>query len=138
MKILDITPLFLVLLAIIYGLHLAGAFPDGINNYVFGPNASIVLPSEAEWAPTWGTVWIILGVIILYIELMKSTRTSDATSIEHAISAVVFVIYLGLWLTQKWANNDVFMILTAMTYVDVVAGFTITITAARRDLSLGG
>ncbi|MGV6809590.1 MAG: hypothetical protein ACWA5U_06910 [bacterium] len=138
MKLFQIIPLFSILLVILLFLSMIGVFPEHLNNElrVFGHSLTITLPSSATWTMDWGTVWIIIGVVVLYFELMKSTHTSDTTSAEHALSALVFVIYLGLWLTQPWANNDVFMILTGMSYVDVVAGFTITIAAARRDLTL--
>lgn len=138
MKLFSIIPLFSVLLIVLFIFSVAGIFPENIGNSlsIFGQTLTVTLPSGATWTPDWGTIWILIGVLVLYFELMKSTHTSDTTSAEHALSALVFVIYLGLWLTQPWANNDVFMILTGMAYVDVVAGFTITIAAARRDLTL--
>jgi hypothetical protein len=140
MKIFTIVPLFAVYLGVILVMHYVfGTFPGNIDNYmsIGGHILKIPLPSGASLAPTWGSFMLMVGVVVLYFELMKSTHTSDVSSIEHGLSAIIFVMYLGLWITQGWANNDVMMILTGMAYVDVVAGFTITIAAARRDLAVG-
>jgi hypothetical protein len=81
---------------------------------------------------------ILLGVMTLYFELFKSTRTSEVTIIDHLFSTFVFIGYLVAWMIFWWGGNSVFLILTAMSFLDVIAGFTITISAARRDLSVGG
>jgi hypothetical protein len=35
-------------------------------------------------------------------------------------------------------GDSTFLFLTIMSFIDVIAGFTITIAAARRDFALGG
>ena len=99
---------------------------------------SVHLPSGQLWAPTVGVVVILLGLITLYIELFKSTRTSSVSIVDHTLSTFVLVGFLVSWLIFEWAGNSVFLILTVMAFLDVIAGFTITIASARRDLSLGG
>jgi hypothetical protein len=90
------------------------------------------------WKPTWGDLLVLLGVFTLYFELAKSTRTSETSIVDHLLSTFVLIGYLIALLTQAWAGNSVFMILTSMSFLDVIAGFTITISAARYDVSLGG
>jgi uncharacterized membrane protein len=58
--------------------------------------------------------------------------------VDHTLSTFVLVGFLVSWLIFDWAGNSVFLILTVMSFLDVIAGFTITIASARRDLSLGG
>ena len=96
------------------------------------------LPSGSIWKPTWGDFMILMGVLTLYVELFKSTRTSEVTIFDHLFSTFVLIAYLTAWLIYDWGGNSVFLILAGMTILDVIAGFTITISAARRDLSLGG
>ena len=81
---------------------------------------------------------VLLGVLFLYVELFKSTRTSETTIVDHLLSTFVLIFYLIAWIIYDWAGNSVFLILTSMSFLDVIAGFTITISAARRDLSIGG
>lgn len=133
-KLIQIIPLFGVLL-IIYWLGVqVNFFPQHLNNVLF----STQLPSKVTWKPTWGDVMVLLGVVTLYIELFKSTRTSEVTIFDHLLSTFVLIFYLTAWLIYPWGGNSVFLILTAMSFLDVIAGFTITISSARRDLSIGG
>ena len=98
----------------------------------------IRLPSNQLWKLTIGQLIIFLGVLILYVELLKSTQTSQVSIIDHTLSTFVAIGYFGFFLSKPWAANDVFLILMSMSFLDVIAGFTITITTARRDFSLGG
>ncbi|OQW94224.1 MAG: hypothetical protein BWK79_07010 [Beggiatoa sp. IS2] len=95
---------------------------------------SATMMSGAAWSATMGDVLIILGVFCLYVELFKATRTTVASIVDHAISLAVFVIFLVEFIIIKGAGTSTFLILGLMSLLDVVAGFTITISTARRDL----
>lgn len=133
-KSLQLIPLFGILLFIYWFFAQMNYFPAHLNDVLF----TIRLPSKANWKPTWGDIWVLTGVLVLYIEVFKATRTSEVTIIDHLLSTCVLIGYLVIWLIYPWGGNSVFLILSAMSFLDVIAGFTITISAARRDLSLGG
>ncbi|MEZ5534644.1 MAG: hypothetical protein R3F02_03370 [Thiolinea sp.] len=133
-KLLQLIPLFGVLLFGYWFLSAVGYFPAHLNDILM----QIRLPSGALWEPTWGDFVVLLGVITLYFELFKATRTSEASIIDHLLSTFVLIAYLVIWLIYPWGGNSVFLILSTMSFLDVIAGFTITISTARRDLALGG
>ena len=60
-----------------------------------------------------------------------------ASVIDHSMSTLVFIIFLVEFLTVKGAGNSTFLILGLMSLFDVIAGFTVTIVAARRDFAVG-
>ena len=138
MIIFKFFPLFAILLVAFWGLHQIGYFPDRLNDVLF----YIRLPSGAFWKPTWGDLVVLLGLVILYIEIFKATRTSSISIIDHTLSTMVFVAFLVSWMIFPWTigekSNSTFLLLTVMSFIDVIAGFTITIAAARRDFALGG
>ncbi|UOG92117.1 MAG: hypothetical protein L3K52_18330 [Candidatus Thiothrix sulfatifontis] len=134
LKIIQIVPFFGIVLLIYWLAVKTSLFPDGLNHVLF----HLRLPSKALWKPTWGDFMVLLGVACLYVELFKATRTSETTIVDHLLSTFVLIFYLTAWLIYPWAGNSVFLILTGMTFLDVIAGFTITISAARRDLAIGG
>ena len=84
-----------------------------------------------------GDILVMLGLILLYGEILKATRASKATIVDHALSMVVFVVFLVEYIVVAGAGTATFMILTLMALLDVIAGFTITISTSRRDISLG-
>jgi len=138
MFVLKFVPLFALLLVGFWGMHQLGYFPDNLNNVLF----HVKLPSGKFWKPTWGDMVILSGLITLYIEIFKSTRTSSISIVDHTLSTIIFVAFLVSWMVFPWTigekSNSVFLFLTVMSFIDVIAGFTITIAAARRDFALGG
>jgi hypothetical protein len=134
LKSIEFVPLFVIWLILYWVLAKMGVFPAKLNYVV----SHVSLPSGIMWKPTWGDLLVLLGVFTLYFELAKSTRTSETSIVDHLLSTFVLIGYLIALLTQAWAGNSVFMILTSMSFLDVIAGFTITISAARYDVSLGG
>ena len=87
---------------------------------------------------TWGDLLILLTMGLLFIELMKATYTSSASLLDHGLSMLVFVACLIEFLLVKSAGTSVFFIIVVATLIDVMAGYTIGIRVARRDLSIGG
>jgi len=77
---------------------------------------------------------VLAGVIALFIEIVKATRTSMASVVDHALSPLVFAAYLVEFLMVQVAGTGIFMILTLVSLLDLIAGFSVTLGAARRDL----
>lgn len=94
---------------------------------------SISMVSQAEWVLSRGDLIVILGLVLLFFEVIRSTR-SDATAIvNHGMSMAVLAVCFIEFLTLANFATSTFFFITVMTLLDVVAGFTISITSARRD-----
>ena len=85
-----------------------------------------------------GDVLIILGMFTLFIELIKSAGSGTATIVNHGLSMAVFVVCMAMFLLNGMFATSAFFLITLMTLMDTVAGFVVTIVAARRDLAVGG
>jgi hypothetical protein len=112
------------------------------NAVAFGAQAgfaeamfSITLPSGGVVAFTTGDGLILLGLGLLYAEIFKATRTSSLSVIDHALSLIVFIVMLVELLIGPKFAHAAFFALTAMSLIDVIAGFTVTIASARRDFA---
>ncbi|MBF0140584.1 MAG: hypothetical protein HQL74_09930 [Magnetococcales bacterium] len=84
-----------------------------------------------------GNVLLMVGVVALYIEIFKATRSATTSILDHLFSMLTFVGFLVEFLVSPKGATEVFFILMLMAFLDVVAGFTVTIVSARRDMSLG-
>ena len=116
---------------IIYNLF--GLFaPNMLEQIMF----RFFLVSGSEFIFTVGHLFLILGVVFLTVEVIKSTRTSVESVLDHSFSLIVFVLYLLEFILVRYAGNAVFLILTLMSLADVITGFTVTIFAARRDVAV--
>lgn len=99
---------------------------------------SMTMISGAEWALKLGDLIIVLTLGLLFVELIKATRTSSYSIVDHALSMVVFIICIIEFLAVKQAATSVFFVIIVVVLIDVIAGFTITIRAAKRDVAFGG
>ena len=98
----------------------------------------IGLPSDARWLLTIGDLILMIGLILLFGEIVKATRTSRITIADHALSLVTFIASLMLFLLMPRCGTSVFFMIMWMTVIDVVAGFTVSLAGARRDIDLTG
>jgi hypothetical protein len=87
------------------------------------------------WTVTWGDLMVILGLIMLFVETLKSARAAARAIGNHLASTAVFIVYLIEFILLGVAANSTFFLLMLMSLFDVVAGFTISIRAASRDIT---
>jgi hypothetical protein len=101
------------------------------------PWFNVSLPSGGAWHIAPGDILLTVGLGLLFFEILKATRTGGASVIDHAFSMMVFVACLILFLIWDRAATSTFFLLMLMAMTDVIAGFSVTINAARRDYNVG-
>jgi len=111
----------------------AEAGQDVFNSTV----ASFQLMSSDVWKITLGDTFVIVSLLILFLEIVKATRTNQVAIMNHALSMLVFIVALVEFIVMEGFGNSTFFLIMAMSMLDVIAGFTITISTARRDLGIG-
>lgn len=121
---------------IVYNVFAWGLFGAGTDPWI-APIFSVGMLSGARFTLTAGDLLIIAGIVMLFVEILKATRTGNASLADHVLSMLVFVAYLVEFLIAAPAAHSVFVILTVIAFIDVVAGFSITIRGARRDVGWG-
>ena len=99
---------------------------------------SVPMPSGSRWRLTYGDVFVIIGLILLFVELVRSTATSGNVLVNHGLSLGVLVLCLIEFIIVKGFATSTFFLIMLMAAIDVVAGFVISIRGARRDLAVGG
>jgi hypothetical protein len=104
--------------------------------------AKLALPevhmlSGGIWQFTWGDFVILITLFLLFIELVKATYTTTSSLVDHGLSMLVFIACLVEFLMVPQAATSPFFLIMVATGIDVVAGFTIGIRVAQRDLTLG-
>jgi hypothetical protein len=99
---------------------------------------TVPMPSGAVWNISLGDMILAFSLFVLFFEVLKSTRTGGNSVVDHALSMMVFVACLILFLVWPLAGTSLFFLIMLTTLVDVIAGFSVTIRSARRDYSVGG
>jgi hypothetical protein len=101
--------------------------------------ATMRIPSSgASLTLTWNIVFVLAGICILFVEIVKATRSTNKALLDHILSLGVFVVFLIELLIWREMGSATFLILTLLALVDVIAGFTVSLATARRDISIEG
>ena len=96
------------------------------------------LPSGGSVSLSFSEAFIAFALVVLFIEVIKSTSISNHAITEQVLSVLVFIAFLFQYLNSKAAAEPTFFLLTLMSLVEVLAGFIILTKVARRDINFGG
>jgi len=107
-------------------------WPGGLDSIVF----SAALPSGASWSLKAADLIIGLGLIVLFFEVIKAARSSVASMIDQILSIVLFALSIVAFVMVRSAGTATFLLLTEMSFVDVIAGFVVTVSVSRRDITI--
>jgi hypothetical protein len=137
---LRLIPLLIIPILIYNLIALGGGYIGGyniqdllsINNAV-----GIRMFSGEVWKFSGGDFLVLATLLLLFVEVVKATRTTSREIINHGLSMLTFVVALVEFITLKNFATTPFFFIMIMTLFDVVAGYTISIVAAEHDLGLG-
>ena len=124
-----VIPFLLYFVFVLAGIDLGGSL-SGAEGWK--------MMSGGVWKLTWGDVILMITMICLFIEILKATYTSTASLVDHGLSMLLFIAALVAFLMAPQAATSVFFLLLVALVIDVVAGFTIGIRVAKRDIGFGG
>jgi hypothetical protein len=112
-------------------LHSAVAQDHMAQRLVNVPTAS-----GGSWAINLGDLLVFVTLVILFIELLKSTTSRRVAIINHSLSMVLFIFCLVEFLLFPAFATSTFFLITTMVVLDVLAGFIVTIVASRREIDV--
>jgi hypothetical protein len=102
------------------------------------PLFSIPMLSKVSMPVSTGDLLLIFAILILFVEIVKATRLGSRSIVDHVLSLILFLIMLGEFMIVAQAATATFMLLCALSFVDVIGGFSVTIRSSQRDIALEG
>jgi hypothetical protein len=91
--------------------------------------------SGGDWSVTPAVAILAGSIVILLVEMLRAARRASRRTItDHVLSMILFVAMLVEFLTVKEVASATFFLLLVISFVDVAAGFAVSIRAARRDV----
>lgn len=118
---------------------LQGGFGSQAANARFTePLFTVSMTSGSPWPVSLSDLLLAGALVVLFIELLKSTTSRRIAIINHSLSMILFIVCLVEFLLAPAFATSTFFLLTVMVLLDVLAGFIVTIVAARRDIDLAG
>ena len=97
------------------------------------PLLRVPMASGGEWSVTLGDVVILSSLLILFVDLLKSTGSRHVALINHSLAMLLFIACLVEFLLFRAFATTAFFMVTLMVLLDVLAGFVMTIVTARRE-----
>jgi hypothetical protein len=98
--------------------------------------ASVPMTSGEVWKLTWEDIIVAGSIILLWIEVIKSTRIGVRAIVDHVLSMLLFVAMLIEFLLVRAAGTSTFFLLLIICMVDVLAGFIISIRSSQRQVEV--
>ncbi|HLK24791.1 MAG TPA: hypothetical protein VKT30_09045 [Caulobacteraceae bacterium] len=123
-----------VLLYNLLMLTIGGAFGGDGAGRLARPLVNLRMASHTTWAIDLGDILIAASLLILFAELLKSAGTRRIAILNHSLSMILFVICLIEFLVFPAFATSTFFLIGLMVLLDVLAGFVVTLIAARREV----
>ena len=103
-----------------------------------GAVTTVHMVSGADWTHVGRRHADRAGDLLLFGEMMKSTRIGIRTVVDHGLSLILFLGMLVEFLLVKQAATATFFLLLVVSFIDVLGGFAVTLRSAQRDLTVEG
>ena len=129
-------PKMLIAVLVYNVLIFAGGAMGHPPDIVLGQNIPVTVFSGDVWRISLGDGLVILALLLLFVEIIKATRTSRREILNHALSTLILAGALAEFIVLKGFGTSTFFLITLMCLFDVVAGYTVSIVSARRDLAV--
>jgi hypothetical protein len=94
----------------------------------------IPMTSGGRWPVTVSDLLLSGSLVLLFIELLRSTTSRNIAILNHGLSMALFILCLVEFLLGAAFATSTFFLLCLMQLLDVLAGFIMTIVSARRDV----
>src|SRR3984957_9642543 len=102
------------------------------------PVTTVQMMSGQDWVLTWGDVLLAFAVVLLWVEILKSTRIGPRSVMDHILAMALFIAMLVEFLLVKQAGTSTFFLLMIIALVDVLSGFIVGMRSAQRQVEIEG
>ena len=129
-------PKMLIAVAVYNALIFIGGAMGHTAEQLLARNVPVTVVSGDVWKISVGDALVTLTLVLLFIEIIKATRTSRREILNHALSTLTLMAAVAEFIAVKGFGTSTFFLITLMCLFDVVAGYTVSIVTARRDVAV--
>jgi hypothetical protein len=102
------------------------------------PATTVHMMSGQDWVLTWEDILLAFSIVLLWIEILKSTRIGMRGVMDHILAMALFIAMLVEFLLVPQAATSTFFLLMTISLVDVLAGFVVSVRSAQRQIEVDG
>jgi hypothetical protein len=100
------------------------------------PVTTVHMMSGQDWILTWEDLLIAFAILLLAVEIIKSTRMGMRSIVDHVLAMALFIGMLVEFLLVQRAGTSTFFLLTMIGLVDVLVGFIVSIRSSQRQVEV--
>jgi hypothetical protein len=100
------------------------------------PVATVHMMSGQDWVLTWEDLLLASAILLLALEMIKSTRMGMRSIVDHVLAMALFIAMLVEFLLVQRAGTSTFFLLTMIGLVDVLVGFIVSIRSSQRQIEV--
>jgi len=111
-----------------------GMAVENVDTLLRLPVATLALDS-GPWTVTFGDIIVACGLVALFVEILRATAPDEKAIVERGLSLLVLLVTLMAFVLVPGFNTSVFFVLVVIALIDVVAGYSVSVIAARREVA---
>ncbi len=100
------------------------------------PVTTVHMMSGQDWVLTWEDLLLAFAILMLAVEIIKSTRMGMRSIVDHVLAMALFIVMLVEFLLVQRAGTSTFFLLTMIGLVDVLVGFIVSIRSSQRQVEV--
>ena len=100
------------------------------------PVTTVHMMSGQDWVLTWEDLLLAFAILLLAVEIIKSTRMGMRSIVDHVLAMALFIGMLVEFLLVQRAGTSTFFLLTMIGLVDVLVGFIVSIRNSQRQVEV--
>jgi hypothetical protein len=100
------------------------------------PVTTVHMMSGQDWVLTWEDLLLAFAILVLAVEIIKSTRMGMRSIVDHVLAMALFIVMLVEFLLVQRAGTSTFFLLTMIGLVDVLVGFIVSIRSSQRQVEV--
>lgn len=132
MRLLFALPLMIVPLGAYIAVALGPSGTAAFDEVIF--SRSMISGGTVDLSQ--GDVLLAFSILVLFLEVVKATRTGFAPVLDHVFSVLMVMVYLVMFIVWAPASTGLFALMMLIALVDVLAGLWISLNVARRDVAI--
>ena len=102
------------------------------------PVTTVHMMSGQDWVLTWEDLLLAISILLLSVEILKSTRIGMRTIMDHILAMALFIVMIVEFLLVQRAGTSTFFLLMMISLVDVLTGFIVSIRSSPRQVEIEG
>jgi hypothetical protein len=100
------------------------------------PVTTVHMMSGQDWVMTWEDLLLGFSILLLAVEMLKSTRAGTRSIVDHVLAMGLFIGMLVEFLLVPQAGTSTFFLLMMIGLVDVMVGFIVSIRTSQRQVQI--